>query len=81
MKKSKEEKNESLKNLMERVKMGKAEDIEEMEINAYYWSGGVPHRLFQGKLSVSMIDFASSGYSELKNFMDDIIQIGNTEVA
>ena len=43
--------------------MGKVKNTEEMEINAYYWSGGVPHRLFQGKLSVSMTDFVPSGYS------------------
>ena len=47
----------------DRVKMGKEEDIEEIEINAYYWNGGVPHRMFQGKFSFSMTYFMSLGYS------------------
>lgn len=47
----------------ERVKMGKEEDIEKIEINTYYWDGGVPHRMFQGKLSFSMTYFMSLGYS------------------
>ena len=44
--------------------MGEAEDVEEMEINAYYWGEGMPNRSFQGKLSVkSMITFVSLRYS------------------
>jgi len=27
--------------------MGKEEGIEEIEINAYYWNGGLPHRTLQ----------------------------------
>lgn len=45
---------------MERVKMEKAEDTEEKEINAYHWNGDVPHKTFQGKINVrSRISFMS----------------------
>lgn len=46
------------------MKMGEVEDVEEMEINAYYWGEGMLNRSFQGKFSVkSMIIFVFLRYS------------------
>ena len=45
------------------MKIGKEEDIDEIEENAYYWNGGVPHIMFKGKLRFSMTDLMSLGYS------------------
>lgn len=56
----KQKRKKGLKIFMERVKMEKAEDTEEKEINAYHWNGDVPHKTFQGKINVrSRISFMS----------------------